>query len=66
MAGNHNATNSAIRAPSKHRGRRMKRTNSLLIAIAVIFCISWLPLNIFNVWADLWTGPVDTVSIYLE
>ncbi|XP_044742533.1 neuropeptide F receptor isoform X1 [Chrysoperla carnea] len=62
VTGNRN-TNTAVRAPSKHRGRRMKRTNSLLIAIAVIFCISWLPLNIFNVWADLWTGPVDTQTM---
>ncbi|XP_055376961.1 neuropeptide F receptor isoform X2 [Condylostylus longicornis] len=35
------------------RGRRMKRTNCLLISIAVIFCVSWLPLNFFNLYADL-------------
>lgn len=35
------------------RGRRLKRTNVLLISIAVIFCISWLPMNLFNLIADL-------------
>lgn len=35
------------------RGRRMKRTNCLLISIAVIFGVSWLPLNIFNLYADM-------------
>ncbi|CAH1973358.1 unnamed protein product [Acanthoscelides obtectus] len=30
------------------RGRRLQRTNLLLGSIAVIFCISWLPLNVFN------------------
>lgn len=34
------------------RGRRLQRTNLLLISIAVIFCISWLPMNLFNVIAD--------------
>jgi neuropeptide F receptor len=36
------------------RGRRTKRTNFLLISIAVIFVISWLPLNIYNISADLY------------
>lgn len=36
------------------RGRRMKRTNYLLISIAVIFGVSWLPLNIFNLYADIY------------
>ncbi|XP_055904468.1 neuropeptide F receptor isoform X2 [Eupeodes corollae] len=35
------------------RGRRMKRTNCLLISIAVIFGVSWLPLNFFNLYADM-------------
>lgn len=34
------------------RGRRLQRTNMLLISIAVIFCISWLPLNLYNLIAD--------------
>lgn len=34
--------------------RRAKRTNSLLYSIALIFCISWLPLNIINLVMDLW------------
>lgn len=35
------------------RGRRMKRTNCLLISIALIFGASWLPLNFFNLYADM-------------
>ncbi|XP_037811236.1 neuropeptide F receptor-like isoform X1 [Lucilia sericata] len=35
------------------RGRRMKRTNCLLISIAIIFGVSWLPLNFFNLYADM-------------
>lgn len=42
----------------RERGRRMQRTNSLLISIAVIYCISWLPLNLFNLFADLSDEPV--------
>ncbi|XP_059218096.1 neuropeptide F receptor [Stomoxys calcitrans] len=40
------------------RGRRMKRTNCLLISIAVIFGVSWLPLNFFNLYADMKRGAV--------
>ena len=32
---------------------RVRRTNLLLISIAIIFGISWLPLNVLNVVADL-------------
>ncbi|ALC46837.1 NPFR1, partial [Drosophila busckii] len=35
------------------RGRRMARTNRLLISIAIIFGVSWLPLNFFNLYADM-------------
>ncbi|XP_053698688.1 neuropeptide F receptor [Sabethes cyaneus] len=38
----------------RERGRRMQRTNYLLISIALIFGISWLPLNLFNLIADLY------------
>jgi len=34
--------------------RRMKKTNHLLVAIAVIFGVSWLPLNIYNLVVDFW------------
>ncbi|XP_025835762.1 neuropeptide F receptor-like, partial [Agrilus planipennis] len=43
------------------RGRKLQRTNILLVSIAVIFCISWLPLNMFNLIADLWDS-VDFTS----
>lgn len=38
------------------RGRRLQKTNLLLGSIAVIFCVSWLPLNVFNLVADLSTS----------
>lgn len=50
------------------RGRRMKRTNCLLISIALIFGISWLPLNFFNLFADLYFTPNNiklTQTIYI-
>lgn len=40
----------------QQRGRRLQRTNVLLVSIAVIFCISWLPLNLYNLIADMWSG----------
>ncbi|CAL4096878.1 unnamed protein product [Meganyctiphanes norvegica] len=36
----------------KSDNRRMKKTNILLIAISLIFCLSWLPINIYNVVVD--------------
>ncbi|XP_065351512.1 neuropeptide F receptor [Cloeon dipterum] len=41
-------------ASRRKEDRRMRRTNSLLVAIALIFCVSWLPLNVFNVCVDLY------------
>ncbi|XP_063228406.1 neuropeptide F receptor-like [Bacillus rossius redtenbacheri] len=34
--------------------RRMKKTNSLLVSIALIFCVSWMPLNTFNLVVDFY------------
>lgn len=36
----------------KAEEKRTRRTNTLLISISLIFCISWLPLNIVNVISD--------------
>lgn len=38
---------------SDNRERRMKRTNMLLVSIAVMFGVCWLPLNIFNLYVDV-------------
>ncbi|TMW51527.1 hypothetical protein DOY81_003386 [Sarcophaga bullata] len=48
------------------RGRRMKRTNCLLISIAIIFGVSWLPLNFFNLYADMKRAAVtnDMLVVY--
>lgn len=46
------------------RAGRMKRTNCLLISIALIFGLSWLPLNFFNLYADL-TEIKMTQTVYI-
>lgn len=35
------------------RNSRYKKTNTLLTLIAIIFAISWLPLNLYNLFLDL-------------
>ncbi|KAK3095186.1 hypothetical protein FSP39_011183 [Pinctada imbricata] len=37
---------------SRRQSRRKRRTNILLASIAIIFALSWLPLNIFNILSD--------------
>jgi neuropeptide F receptor len=44
----------------QRRGRRTKRTNCLLISIALIFGISWLPLNFYNLYTDLYFSMNET------
>ncbi|XP_069178257.1 neuropeptide F receptor-like [Procambarus clarkii] len=46
--------NSAVRSSKKGErdNKRMKKTNTLLIAISLIFCVSWLPLNLYNLVVD--------------
>ncbi|KAK3932304.1 Neuropeptide F receptor [Frankliniella fusca] len=39
--------------PKPKDDRRIKRTNALFISIALIFGVSWLPLNIFNLTMDM-------------
>lgn len=34
------------------RSRRKRKTNLLLASIAVVFALSWLPLNIFNLLSE--------------
>ncbi|KFM78023.1 Neuropeptide Y receptor type 6, partial [Stegodyphus mimosarum] len=40
--------------------KRVKKTNILLISIALIFGLSWMPLNILNVVADFFYPFSDT------
>lgn len=47
-------TTTTITDRNLERGRRMRRTNCLLFSIAIIFGISWLPLNIFNLYSDIY------------
>lgn len=48
------------------RGRRLHRTNLLLSSIAVIFCISWMPLHLFNLIADLYSNDINFTSQSLK
>ncbi|KAK4301733.1 hypothetical protein Pmani_026137 [Petrolisthes manimaculis] len=41
---------------SSRHDSRVRKTNTLLVTIALIFCLSWLPLNLFNVIVDF-TNP---------
>ena len=46
-------TQSAFLAQKKAAEKRRKRkTNIMLVAIAVVFACSWMPLNVFNIMAD--------------
>lgn len=52
----------------QRRGRRTKRTNCLLISIALIFGISWLPLNFYNLYMDLYASMNEmkiTQTVYI-
>jgi neuropeptide Y receptor len=44
----------------QRRGQRTKRTNYLLVSIALIFGVSWLPLNFYNLYMDLFYSANDT------
>lgn len=45
---------------------RMRRTNCMLVSIAVIFGISWLPLNLFNLFSDIYmTDSSNTQSMII-
>lgn len=56
-----NVVDDAQRERKLQRSRRMRRTNCLLCSIAVIFGVSWLPLNLYNLFADVFmTGVAPT------
>ncbi|XP_076040341.1 neuropeptide F receptor-like [Oratosquilla oratoria] len=45
--------NTSIKKNQKE-DRRMKKTNTLLMSIALIFCLSWLPFNVYNLVVDFY------------
>ncbi|XP_071548338.1 neuropeptide F receptor-like [Panulirus ornatus] len=59
--------NSIVRSSKKGErdDRRMKKTNTLLIAIALIFCLSWLPLNLYNLVVDFYNPFGDDMETML-
>lgn len=46
----------------EERDRRARKTNSLLVAIALVFAISWLPLNVYNIVADFDQVFISTID----
>lgn len=44
---------------------RKRRTNRMLIAMVVIFLVSWLPLNAINIVNDFYMATVDWTYYYL-
>ena len=44
--------NPFLKRKNEREARRKRKTNMLLMMIAVIFIASWLPLNVFNIMAD--------------
>lgn len=61
--------NSTVRSSSSRRverdDKRMKKTNKLLITIALIFCLSWLPLNLYNLVVDFYNPFGDDMETML-
>ncbi|KAL5243366.1 hypothetical protein ACI65C_010776 [Semiaphis heraclei] len=45
--------------------QRNKRTTLLLIGVAVVFTVSWLPLAVFSLAADLMTEPLTAKQLYV-
>ena len=31
---------------------KVRRTNTMLVSISLVYCLSWMPLNLFNILAD--------------
>ena len=46
------ATSPFLRRKKQIEAQRKRKTNLLLIFIAVVFSCSWMPLNVFNILAD--------------
>lgn len=58
------STDEAARERKLQRSRRIRRTNCMLVSIAVIFGVSWLPLNLYNLFSDIFmTGVSNTQSM---
>lgn len=47
------------------RSRRMRRTNCMLVSIAVIFGVSWLPLNLFNLFSDIYMTDAANTQVMI-
>ncbi|KAK4015651.1 hypothetical protein OUZ56_030625 [Daphnia magna] len=55
QSGQHSAVKeSATDCRTAAREEKLRKTNTLLITISIIFTICWLPMNTFNVVEDTW------------
>ena len=52
-------TSTYQRNKNARRNRRKRKTNWLLAAIALVFALSWLPLNVFNLLVDFWPDEIQ-------
>ncbi|RUS90908.1 hypothetical protein EGW08_001305 [Elysia chlorotica] len=63
------ASTSFQRKKNERRSRRKRKTNMLLAGIALVFALSWLPLNIFNLLTDFkgsyFRGRIDMRLAYV-
>ena len=59
-------TSQANESLSSHRRARQmerrKRTNRMLISVSIIFFVSWAPLNLFNIFIDIFEPFVDNTE----
>ena len=49
----HIMTSTVKKSASKDKDHRMEKTIKLLIVITIVFCMSWLPFNMFNLIVDI-------------
>lgn len=59
------STDETVRERKLQRSRRMRRTNCMLVSIAVIFGVSWLPLNLYNLFSDIFMTDVSNTQSIL-
>ena len=50
----HHLQTSSVSKCSKDKDQKLKKTIKLLIVITIVFCLSWCPLNMFNLIVDVY------------
>ena len=49
---------------SRRREARIKKTKKLLVSLTLMFCLSWLPLNLYNIIVDI-KNPFEDTELML-